>query len=180
MRRRATLLSAAVLLLLVSAAVAGEPDWFTRVKVDGLQAACRVEVERHGRGVLDDSLHVGRCYYDLGRYEEGVAVYSRLLRSPDRNYAAAALARVGEGYFHLGRTAEAKVVFTRCLAMHPEAWLDGSIPELCRAWLKKLEGKLESPDKAPDTTGIEDVRKEVRELEKRLAELRKLMEDLSR
>ncbi|MEN8150356.1 MAG: tetratricopeptide repeat protein [Planctomycetota bacterium] len=190
MRRRMkfTVLAVALLAMvgLATAALAAEPDWFTRVKEQGLEAACRVEVERHGKGVLRDSLHVGRCYYNLGRWEEGVAVFGRLRRSPDENYAAAATARVGEGFFHLGRKEEAKTTFLLCLEEHPEAWLDGSVPELCRAWLAKLEGKLVSPDrpkknaKKPDDAKMEEVKKEIDDLSKRLRELRELLEELKR
>jgi tetratricopeptide (TPR) repeat protein len=169
-----------VLLLLSGVAVAGEPDWFTRVKEMGLKKACAEEVARHERGVLTDSLHVGGCYYQLGRYEEGLDVHRRLMKSPDRNYAALAAARVGEGLFHLGRTAEARAAFTACIKRHPEAWLDGSVPELCRAWLLKLDGKLESRESEEDSKPtIEEVRKDVKDLEKRLAELKNLLRRLA-
>ena len=90
-RMKITVLAVALAAMtsLATAALASEPDWFTRVKEQGLEAASRVEVERHAKGMLSDSLHVGRCYYHLGRWEEGVAVFGRLRRSPDRNYAAA-------------------------------------------------------------------------------------------
>jgi tetratricopeptide (TPR) repeat protein len=130
------------LLLTASALASGEPDWYTRVKEHGLSSACEVDVGRHAKGMLPASLHVGECYYRLERYEEGAAVFAKLVRSPDRNYAAMALARLGEGYFHQGEPAKAKETFTRCLAEHPEAWLDGSVPDLCRAWLRKLAGKI--------------------------------------
>lgn len=173
-------LIAAVLLLAGVAVAAGEPDWFTRVKEMGLEKACEVEVERHEQGVLADSLHVGRCYYDLGRYEEGLAVHRRLTRSPDRNYAAMAQVRVGEGLFHLGRMEEARAVFESCLLAHPDAWLDGSIADLCRAWQKKLDGKLVSPDQEPAKPAVlDEVKQEVKDLEKRLAELNKLLKRLT-
>ena len=175
--------------LLATAVSAAEPDWFTRVKEQGLEAASRVEVERHEKGALRDSLHVGECYYHLGRWEEGVAVFGRLRRSPDLNYAAAATARVGEGFFHLGRKEEAKSTFLLCLEEHPEAWLDGSVPELCRAWLAKLEGKLVSPDRPSRKAGkpgekadpkMDEVKKEIDELSERIRELRKLIEELKK
>ena len=72
MSARVTGVLVAATLLLFGVAAAGEPDWFTRVKEMGLDKACAVEVSRHEAGVLSDSLHVGRCYYDLGRYEEGL------------------------------------------------------------------------------------------------------------
>ncbi len=170
----------AILLLLAGVALATEPDWFTRVKEMGLERACEVEVERHARGVLADSLHVGRCYYDLGRFDEGLDVHRRLTRSPDRNYAAMAKVRVGEGLFHLGRVEEARAAFESCLAEHPEAWFDGSIADLCRAWLKKLDGKLQSPEKkAVRPAVIDDVKKEVKALERRLAELNELLKRLA-
>jgi tetratricopeptide (TPR) repeat protein len=170
----------AALLLLAWPATAGEPDWFSRVKRDGIEKASRVEVERHEKGMLQDSLHVGECYYVIGMYEEGIAVFRRLLRSPDRNYAAAAMQRLGEGYFHTGRQKEAKETFTRCLEEHPEAWLDESIPELCRAWLRKLEGKLVTPEPAGEKPpATEELRKEMKELEQRLAELKAMLEKLA-
>ena len=166
----------AAVLLLAGVAVGGEPDWFTRVKEMGLEQACEVEVERHEQGVLKDSLHVGRCYYDLGRYEEGLAVHRRLLRSPDQNYAAMAQVRAGEGLFHLGRIEEARAAFAAGLSEYPDAWLDGSIADLCRAWQKRLDGKLASKEKRSEpTSAIEEVKQEVKNLEKRLAELRKLL-----
>jgi len=171
--------------LLATAALAAEPDWFTRVKEQGLEAASRVEVERHEQGMLRDSLHVGECYFHLGRWEEGVAVFGRLRRSPDRNYAAAATARVGEGFFHLGRKEEAKSTFLLCLEENPEAWLDGSVPELCRAWLKKIDGKLVSPDRPAKKEEkadprMEEVKKEIDELSKRLRELKDLLEEMKK
>jgi tetratricopeptide (TPR) repeat protein len=170
----------AAVLLLAGVALGGEPDWFTRVKEMGLTRACEVEVMRHEQGMLPDSLHVGRCYYDLGRYEDGLAVHRRLVRSPDRNYAAMAKVRVGEGLFHLSRGEEARIVFTACLEEHPDAWLDGSIGDFCRAWQKKLDGRLVSPeDRAQDPPAIDEVKREVEELTKRLAELRKLLERLA-
>ena len=172
-----------ILLFLATAAVAGEPDWFTRVKEQGLTKASQVEVDRHERGVLRDSLHVGECYYHLGRFEEGAAVFSRLRRSPDRNYAAAAFARLGEGYFHLGKKAEARQVFLGCIEEHPEAWLDGSIPEFCRAWVKKIDGKLTSPDRPVEkkpADGMDKVKKEIDELSERLRVLRELLEELKK
>ena len=93
--------------LLPAGAEVGEPDWFTRVKESGLRAASEEEVARHQKGVLADSLHAGECYFRLERWEEGIAVFRRLLSSADRNYAAMAKARVGEGLFRLGRTEEA-------------------------------------------------------------------------
>jgi tetratricopeptide (TPR) repeat protein len=180
MKLGATIVTLLAVLHLAGIAAAGEPDWFTRVRQDGIDAACEVYVERHLSGVEKDSLHIGRCYFLLGRHEEGTVVFSRLIRSPDRNYAAAALARTGEGYFHLGRAADARKTFLLCLEEHPEAWLDGSVPDLCRAWLRKLDGKLISPEeKAASKTSVADVREEVEALEKRLAELRELMERLS-
>jgi tetratricopeptide (TPR) repeat protein len=178
--RRGRFLVIATVLGLAAVAAAGEPDWFTRVKEQGLEKASEVEVARHERGVLRDSLHVGECYYHLGRWKEGAAVFSRLERSPDRNYAAAAMARVGEGRFHLGETAAARATFERCIEEHPEAWLDGSVRELCRAWLLKLEGKLESPEpeRAEPTPSLAEVRAEVKELEERLAELKALLKRL--
>ena len=176
-------LPALIVLLLVTAAAAGEPDWFTRVKEQGLTKACQVEVERHERGVLRDSLHVGECYYHLGRFEEGAAVFDRLRRSPDRNYAAAAIARLGEGYFHLGRKDEAKKTFLGCIEEHPEAWLDGSIPEFCRAWLKKIDGKLVSPDRPAEKKPageMDKVKREIDELSERLRVLRELLEKLKK
>jgi tetratricopeptide (TPR) repeat protein len=183
MRRRSAGLLFLALLLTAGRAAAGEPDWFTRVKEKGLEAACREEVARHEKGVLGDSLHVGECYYHLERYADGIEVFRKLLRSPDRNYAAAALVRVGEGEFHLGRKEQAKKTFERCLEQHPDAWLDGSIPELCRAWLEKLEGKLESPEaklteEESEQEAIDAARKEIKELEARLAELKKLIRRL--
>ena len=172
-----------IVLLLGTAVIAGEPDWFTRVKQQGLTKASGVEVERHERGVLLDSLHVGECYYHLGRFEEGAAVFGRLRRSPDRNYAAAALARLGEGYFHLGKKDEAKRMFLGCIEEHPEAWLDGSIPEFCRAWVKKIEGKLTSPDRPVERKpagGMDKVKKEIDELSERLRVLRELLEELKK
>ena len=149
----------------------------------GLDKACRVEVERHERGVLRDSLHVGECYYHLARYEEGAAVYGRLRRSPDLNYAAAATARLGEGYFHLGKKDEARAAFLGCIEEYPEAWLDGSIPEFCRAWVKKIDGKLTSPDrpvKKKPSRGMDEVKKEIDELSERLRVLRELIEELKK
>jgi tetratricopeptide (TPR) repeat protein len=176
--RRASLI---LVLLLSATAAAGEPDWFTRVKRDGIDAACEVHVARHRSGVEKDSLHIGRCYFLLGRYQEGVAVYSRLTRSPDRNYAAAALARTGEGYFHLGQPETARRAFLRCIEEHPEAWLDGSVPEFCRAWIRKLDGDLRPAEgsAAAPKVSVSEVRREVEALEMRLAELRRLMQRLS-
>lgn len=180
MSGRWNLILPVALLLLAWPASAGEPDWFTRVKRDGIEQASRVEVERHGKGMLKDSLHVGECYYALGMYAEGIAVFQRLLRSPDRNYAAAAMQRVGEGYFHTGREKEARETFKRCLEEHPEAWLDESIPELCRAWLRKLDGKLVSPEPAAEKPpAIDELRKEVKALEQRLAEMKELIRKLA-
>lgn len=160
-------------------AAAGEPDWFTRVKQDGIEAACEVEVARHQRGIEKDSLHIGRCYFLLGRFGEGVAVLTRLTRSPDQNYAAAALARTGEGYFHLGQPEKARKVFLRCIEENPKAWLDGSVPEFCRAWIRKLDGTLGSREgTAVPRVSVTDIREEVEALEKRLAELRTLMDRL--
>ena len=72
------------------------------------------------------------------------------------------------------------------LEEHPEAWLDGSVPELCRAWLAKLDGKLASPD-APKATPtrksdpeMEGVKKEIDELSERLRKLRELLEELKK
>ncbi len=179
MRIGARTVSLLAVFLLVGTAAAGEPDWFTRVKQDGVDAASEVYVKRHQSGIEKDSLHIGRCYFLLGRFDEGVAVYARLTRSPDRNYAAAALARTGEGFFHLGRPEDARKTFERCLLEHPEAWLDGSIPDLCRAWIRKLDGKLKSPEQKTPQVSIQDVQQEVRALEQRLKELRKLMEKLA-
>jgi tetratricopeptide (TPR) repeat protein len=162
------------------AAFAGEPDWFTRVKEQGLEKACAQEVARHEQGVLKDSLHVGRCYYDLGRWQAGLELHRRLLRSPDRNYAAMARVRVGEGLFHTGRMTEARAAFTKCLEEHPEAWFDGSIADRCRAWIAKLDGKLQSPEKkAENPPAIDEVKQEVKDLERRLAKLRELLERLA-
>jgi tetratricopeptide (TPR) repeat protein len=183
MTRANRYVSALTVLFLAAVAAAGEPDWFTRVKDQGLDRASAVEVERHGKGVLRDSLHVGECYYHLGRYEEGAAVFARLRRSPDRNYAAAAAARLGEGYFHLGKKEEAKKTFLACLEEHPEAWLDGSIPELCRAWLKKIDGKLVSPDgpvKPKPKGEMDEVKREIEDLSERLRVLQELLEDLKK
>jgi tetratricopeptide (TPR) repeat protein len=180
MSARVTGILFAATLLLSGVAAAGEPDWFTRVKEMGLDKACAVEVSRHEAGVLSDSLHVGRCYYDLGRYEEGLAVHRRLVRSPDRNYAAMARVRVGEGLFHLGRVEESRAAFAACLKEQPDAWLDGSIADRCRAWISKLDGKLVSPEReAARPSAIDEVKKEVEDLEKRLAELRKLIQRLA-
>jgi tetratricopeptide (TPR) repeat protein len=172
---------AMLLLLIAVPVIAGEPDWFTRVKEQGIEKASEVEVGRHAKGILKDSLHVGECYYHLGRWAEGKEVFAKLLRSPDRNYAASALARVGEGHFHLGEKEEARKVFVRCMAEHPEAWLDGSVPEFCRAWLLKLDGKLESPEKAmkEEKPELEEVKKEIDELSERLAKLKKLLKELT-
>ncbi len=85
MKFGARTLSLVLVLTLVGSAIAGEPDWFTRVKQDGIDSACEVYVARHKSGVEKDSLHIGHCYFLLGRYEEGVAVYTRLTLSPDRN-----------------------------------------------------------------------------------------------
>ena len=176
MSARVTGVMVAVTLLLFGVAAAGEPDWFTRVRENGLAKACAVEVSRHEAGVMKDSLHVGRCYHDLGRYEEGLAVHRRLVRSPDRNYAAMARVRVGEGLFHLGRVEESRAVFAACLLEQPDAWLDGGIADRCRAWISKLDGELVSPErKAKEPAAIDEVKKEVEDLEKRLAELRKLI-----
>jgi TolA-binding protein len=172
------------LALLAGLAVAGEPDWFTKVKEKGLTAASEEEVARHEKGVLPDSLHVGECYYNVDRYADGLAVFKRLLRSPDENYAAAALVRVGEGQYHLGKKEEAKTTFTTCLDQHPDAWLDGSIAERCRVWLEKLEGKLVSPEEkaekeaSAEKRAIEEAKKEIDELESRLKELKKLLHEL--
>lgn len=178
----------AVLLLAAAAApaAAGEPDWFTRVKDMGLSKACETEVARYERGVLDASLHVGECYYRLDRFEAGLAVFVKLFRSPDRNYAAIAQARAGEGLFHLDRIDEARRTFTAVLEEHPDAWLDGSVAELCRAWLSKLDGELASPDApkvkadadAEPADAVEQVREEVRALTERLEELKRLLEKL--
>ena len=170
--------------MLAATALAGEPDWFTRVKNDGLEKASRVEVERYEKGVLEDSLHVGECYYHLGRYAEGIAVFQKLLRSLDRNYAAAALVRIGEGQFHLGNRDEARKTFTACLAKYPEAYLDGSIPELCRAWLGKLDGKLKSQEAlaegaAKEGPTIDELKQEMKELNDRLDELKALIRKLA-
>jgi len=163
-------------LLLAGVAAAGEPDWFTRVKEMGLDKACAVEVSRHEQGVLKDSLHIGRCYYDLGRYEEGLEVHRRLVRSPDRNYAAMAGVRVGEGLFHLGQGEKSRAAFVSCLKKHPEAWLDGSIADRCRAWISKLDGKLTSVEQeAGSTPAIDEVKQEMKDLEQRLVELKKLL-----
>ena len=170
--------------------IAGEPDWFTRVREQGLTAACEEEVKRHEKGLLEDSLHTGECYFNLKRYADGVEVFARLRRSPDKNYAAAALSRIAEGYYHLARAEEARAAFKDCLEKYPEAWLDGSIPELCRAWLRKMDGRLESPDLEPDDdkelkvasekTSLGEMRAEIRDLTKRLAELKKLIRDLEK
>jgi len=174
----------AAVTMLAATAMAGEPDWFTRVKNDGLEKASLVDVERHQKGVLEDSLHVGECYYHLDRHAEGVAVFRKLLRSLDRNYAATALVRVGEGQFHLGKTAAARETFTACLAQYPEAYLDGSIPELCRAWLGKLDGKLNSPETAGEAAAkesptVDELKREMKELTDRLDELRALIKKLA-
>ncbi len=181
MKLEARLVSLLLILLLAGSSIAGEPDWFTRVKRDGIEAACGIYVARHESGVEPDSLHVGRCYFLLGRYEEGIAVYARLTRSPDRNYAAAALARMGEGYFHLGRREDAREAFRQCIDRYPEAWLDGSVLEFCRAWIRKLDGSLRIRESRPVSpqVSVEDVRREVEALEKRLRELRELMERMS-
>lgn len=170
--------------MLAATAMAGEPDWFTRVKNDGLEKASLVEVERHQKGVLADSLHVGECYYHLGRYAEGVAVFQRLLRHLDENYAATALVRVGEGQFHLGKKDAARTTFTACLEQYPEAWLDGSIPELCRAWIGKLDGKLKSPETPPEgatkkSPTVDELKQEMKELNARLDELKALIRKLA-
>ena len=179
MKHGARTVALLMVLVLAGTAAAAEPDWFSRVKQSGIDAACEVYVARHAIGVEKDSLHIGHCYFLLGRYEEGVAVYSRLARSPDRNYAAAATARTGEGYFHLGRPGKAREVLEKCVADHPEAWLDGSVPDLCRAWIKKLDGALTSPEREPaPKISVQDVREEVKALEKRLSELRELLEKL--
>ncbi|MCU0725236.1 MAG: tetratricopeptide repeat protein [Planctomycetes bacterium] len=164
-----------------AAALAGEPDWFTRVKEKGLKAASEEDVALHEQGILRDSLHVGECYYHLGRWSEGVLVFRRLHSSPDRNYAAAAMARTGEGLYHLGKPEEAREVFSKCLEEHPEAWLDESIPERCRAWLAKLDGKIAAPappgEAKPDVEGL---KREVKELTDRLAELKRLLLELTK
>jgi len=178
MRSRAFTVICAIALL-AAAAAAGEPDWFTRVKEMGLVSACEQEVERHARGVLPDSLHVGRCYYDLGRWGDGAEVFKRLVRSPDENYAAEALAKRAEGLYHLGEIEAARRAFTSCLERYPEAWLDGSVSERCRAWLKKLDGGLESPEPADDAPSVSSLREEVKALETRLKELRELIDRLS-
>lgn len=178
MGARVTPILLAVALVAGPAALAGGPDWFTRVREGGLRAACEEEVARHAKGVLDDSLHVGECYYHLERWQEGIEVFLRLVRSPDRNYAAAATARAGEGYFRLGNTAEARATFERCLEEHPEAWLDESIPDRCRAWLAKLAGEIEVPE-SPPPPDIEALKQEVRELTERLGELKELIRKLS-
>jgi tetratricopeptide (TPR) repeat protein len=183
MRRGPGILATLIVLLAAIPAAAGEPDWFTRVERDGLAKASQVEVERHEKGVLPDSLHVGECYYNLERWAEGVAVFERLLRSRDRNYAAAALSRVGEGQYHLSRPAEAEKTFRRCLAEFPDAWLDGSVSERCRAWLDKLAGKLVTPERLEEEDGkakgeIDGVREEIRELSERIEELKRLLREL--
>jgi tetratricopeptide (TPR) repeat protein len=181
MVRGATLLSLLLLAALVSEpARAGEPDWFTRVKEKGLTAACEEDVALHEKGVLSDSLHVGECYYRLSRWEEGLAVFRGLLSSPDRNYAAMAQVRVGEGLFHLGKAAEAKAAFETCLTEHPEAWLDESVPDLCRAWLRKLAGELAPPAEPPAVEPeVEALKKEVKELTERLEELKRILRELT-
>ncbi len=169
-----------LLLAAVASGAGGEGDWYTRVREQGLEKACEVEVARHRRGVLRDSLHVGECYYQLRRYEEGRAVFLALTGSPDRNYAAMALARAGEGSFHLGRKEEAKKVFERCLAEYPDAWLDGSVADFCRAWIEKIEGRLASPERKAEgkRVEVEDVRKEIEALKRRLRELEDLLRRL--
>jgi hypothetical protein len=88
--------------------------------------------------------------------------------------------RVGEGLFHLDRHDEARAVFDRCLEEHPEAWFDGSIADLCRAWRKKLDGKLVSPErKTGPPAELEAVKQEVKALEKRLADLNELLKRLA-
>jgi tetratricopeptide (TPR) repeat protein len=167
--------------VLSSAALAGEPDWFTRVKEKGLEAASTEDVALHEQGVLRDSLHVGECYYNLGRWSEGVLVFRRLFGSPDRNYAAAAMARVGEGLYHLGKADEARETFGKCLDEHPEAWLDESVPERCRAWLAKLDGKIAAPAPPGEPKAdVDSLKREMKELTDRLAELKKLLQELSK
>ena len=86
-----------------------------------------------------------------------------------------------QGVQRIGQT------FTRCLAEHPEAWLDGSVPELCRAWLLKLDGKLTSPDREDRENKdgdeeakpeLEEVKKEIDELAERLRRLKKLLREM--
>ena len=191
MRRRVITIVVLAALAAAIPAVAVEPDWFTRVKEQGLETASETEVARHAKGVVPDSLHAGECYFHLRRYAEGVEVFSRLRRSPDQNYAAMALAKRGEGLFHLGKTEEARAAFRECLEEYPEAWLDGSVPELCRAWLRKLDGTLSNPDAddagdadsenakaAGGEPSLDAVRAEIRDLTKRLEELRKLIGEL--
>lgn len=174
-------------LLAVLAAAAPAADWYARVKLVGVVEASSEDVLLHEQGRLPDSLHVGDCYYHLERFGEGVEVFRRLRKRPDRNYAAAATVREAEGLVRLGRPGSARALFAACLEEYPEAFLDVDIPTLCRAWLRKLEGR-EDPEEARaaverDAGGPSDLRGEIESLEseiaalkERLAALRKKLE----
>ena len=181
-------------LLAALAATAPAADWYTRVKELGVVEAAAEDVRLHEQGRIPDSLHVGDCYYHLERFAEGVDVFRRLRKAPDRNYAAAATVREGEGLVRLGRPGSARALFGACLREFPEAFLDVDLPTLCRAWLKKLEGR-EDPEEAGaakeeesgesgaregEETGlraeIESLEGEIAELKARLAALRKKLE----
>jgi tetratricopeptide (TPR) repeat protein len=187
MRHRWSTRMAALALLLAVSGTAGATDWFTRVRLDGVEAAARHDIALYEKGQLPASLHVGDCYFHVKRWREGVDVFRRLRDRPDRNYAAAATVREAEGLVRLGRRAGARSLFEECLERFPEAFLDVDIPELCRVWIKELGDvaagprKKRAPPASPgDETGDETVREEIRKLEREIAELRERIAALKR
>jgi tetratricopeptide (TPR) repeat protein len=187
MKRSTTWLLAAGLLAALATDGAGA-DWFTRVKLKGVEEAAAEDVALHEKGQLSDSLHVGDCYFHLKRWAEGVEVFRRLLGKPDRNYAAAAMVRMAEGLVRLGRAAEARETFRTCLADFPEAFLDVDIPTLCRAWLdelRKVTGEDEgdagdAKKRAAPARESGGVREEIRLLEEEIEALRRRIAELKK